>query len=91
MTMPPTLCSMSTLLQTRAPNKSEVPIPPSARAPLLPHLTASLFLGRAVLPPTTGASSPARLCPLGVQHELAEAAPEGAACEQHRAQLHEQL
>lgn len=72
-------------LQVRDPNSSQ------PRGPLLPHLTAPLFLGRAVPPPTAGARSPARLGPLGVQHELAEATPEGAACEQHRAQLHEQL
>lgn len=91
MAMTPALCSMSTVLGTGAPNKSEIPGPPSPRAQLFPHLTASPFLGCAVPPPTAGARSPARLGPLGVQHELAEAAPERAACEQHRAQLHEQL
>lgn len=86
----PALCSMSTVLRTRAPNKPEIPGPPRPRPPSS-HLPAAPFPGRAVPPPTAGARSPARLGPLGVQHELAEAAPEGAACEQHRAQLHEQL
>lgn len=45
-------------------------------------------------PPRSAAAwarSPARLGPFSVQHELAEAAPEGAAREQHRTQLHDQL
>lgn len=44
-----------------------------------PHSTASW------------ARSPARLGPFSVQHELAEATPKGAAREQHRTQLHDQL
>lgn len=96
----PALRSMPTMLRTRVPNKSEVPVPPSPKVPssrpqLLPHLTAPPFLGRAGPPPprsgTARTRSPARLGPLSIQHELAEAAPEGAACEQHRTQLHDQL
>lgn len=96
----PALSSMPTMLQTTVPNKSEVPVPSSPRVPtsrpqLLPHLTAPPFLGRAGPPPPHSATartrSPARLGPLSIQHELAEAAPEGAACEQHRTQLHDQL
>ena len=96
----PALSSMPTILQTRVPNKSEVPVPPSPRVPTsrpqhLPHLTAPPFLGRAGPPPPQSATartrSPARLGPLSIQHELAEAAPEGATCEQHRTQLHDQL
>lgn len=92
---------MPTMLQTTVPNKSEVPVPSSPRVPtsrpqLLPHLfTAPPFLGRAGPPPPHSATartrSPARLGPLSIQHELVEAAPEGAACEQHRTQLHDQL
>lgn len=91
---------MPTLLRTRVPNKSKVPIPPSPRVPtsgpqLFPHLTAPSLLGQAGPPPPRSAAaracSPARLGPLSVQHELAEAAPERAACEQHRTQLHDQL
>lgn len=44
-----------------------------------PHSTASW------------ARSPARLGPFSIQHELAEATPKGAAREQHRTQLHDQL
>lgn len=92
----PALRSMPTLPQTRAPNKSKVPIPPQPKGPnFFPTSPHPRSWGGPYRPPPRSAAawtrSPARLGPFSVQHELAEAAPEGAACEQHRSELHDQL
>ena len=92
----PALRPMPTLPQTRALNKSKVPIPPQPKGPnFFPTSPHPRSWGGPYRPPPRSAAawarSPARLGSFSVQHELAEAAPEGAACEQHRTQLHDQL
>lgn len=92
----PALRSMPTLPQTRTPKKPEVPTLPQPKGPnFFPTSSHPRSWDWPYRPPPHSAAawarSPARFGPLSVQHELAEAAPEGAACEQHRTQLHDQL
>lgn len=62
MTMTPALCSMPTFLRTSAPNKSEIPIPPSPGAHFFP-----------TSPHPCSWDAPYRLPPRGPAHRRASA------------------